>query len=155
MENRGLFAYETAASVGVRGAGAIGAGAFGGFAMLADEADEGLRGAGQAAVAAIDEAQLAPELDTFHVEKLDLARLDLVFGKTLADERNTRIDADKALDHADAGKFHGDAETRTVGAEELVEHLACVPGAGEDERLGGDFLEGDFGAAGERIRSEE
>ncbi len=40
-------------------------GRLGGFAVIADDADEGLGGAGKAAVAAVDEAELAPEVHAF------------------------------------------------------------------------------------------
>ena len=39
----------------------------------------------------------------------------------------------------------------TIRAEELVEDLARVTCAGKDKRLPGDFFEGDFGAAGQRV----
>jgi hypothetical protein len=124
-------------------------GCFGGvgdFAVLADHADEGLDGAGEAAVAAVDEAEFAPEVDAFDGEELDFAGFDVVLGKTFADDGEAGIGGDETLDHADTGEFHSDVNARAIGAEELVEHLACEAGAGKDEGLLGNFGEGDLGA---------
>ncbi len=126
-------------------------GGLGGFAVFADHADEGLGGAWEAAVAAVDEAEFAPEVDAFDGEQLHFASLHIVFCKTLADDGEAGIGGDETLDHADAGQFHGDVNARAIGAEELVKHLAGEAGAWEDERLLGDFGEGDLGAMSQGI----
>src|SRR6266446_5631118 len=122
-----------------------------GFAVIADDADEGLGGAGEAAVAAVDEAELSPEVDTFDGEQLHFAGLHIVFCKTLTDDGEAGIGGDEALDHADTGQLHGDVDARAIGAEELVEHLASEAGAGKNEGLLGEFCERDFGAMSEAI----
>ena len=43
------------------------------LAVFADESDESLSGAREAAVAAVDETQLAEEVDTFYIKKFDFA----------------------------------------------------------------------------------
>src|SRR5437879_11808687 len=84
----------------------------GGFAMLgeltvfADHADEGLGGAREAAVAAVNQAELAPEIHAFDGEQLYLAGFHLILGKTLADKRDPGISGDAPLDHADNRHFH-------------------------------------------------
>jgi hypothetical protein len=126
-------------------------GRFGGFAMLTDNADEGLRSAGEAAVAAIDETEFAPKVHTFDGEQLDFAGFHVILRKTLTDDGNAGIGGDKALDHADAGQLHGDVNARAIGAEKLVEHLAGETSARENKRLLSDFGEGDLGAMSERV----
>lgn len=130
-------------------------GGVGEFFVFADDGDEGLGGAREAAVAAIDEAELAPKVDAFDVQKLYFAGLDLIACETFADERDAGVCADKTLDHADAGQLHHDAEASAIGAEELVQDLAGEAGTGKDERLSGDFLEGDLGAVRERIAAAD
>src|SRR6266446_9846726 len=110
-----------------------GYGSFGGFAVLANEGDKGLCGPREAAVAAVDEAKLTPEIDAFDVQKLYLASFHLVARETFADERNAGISADKSLDHTDAGKLHRDANARAIGAKQLVQNLARVASAGKNE----------------------
>src|SRR5271168_416669 len=126
-------------------------GSIGVFAMFADDADEGLRGARQAAVAAIDQAEFAPKIDAFHIEKFYFAGFHLILGKTFANEGNSGVGADEALDHANAGKLHGDVKARTIGAEELIENLARKAGARQDHRLGRDFFERDLRTIRQRI----
>ncbi len=98
----------------------------GDFAVFADHADEGLGGAREAAVAAVDEAEFAPEVDTFDGEELHFTGFDVVLGKTFADDGEAGVGGDETLDHADAGEFHGDVDASAIGAEELVEHLASL-----------------------------
>ena len=132
----------------------LGGGGFGGvglFAVFTDDADEGLGGAGKAAVAAVDEAEFAPEINAFDGEELHFAGLDLILGKTLADEGDSGIGGDETLDHADAGQFHCDAHARAVGTEKFIEDLAGKTSPRKNERLLGDFGEGDLGAMGERV----
>ncbi len=119
--------------------------------MFADDADEGLGGARETAVAAVDEAELAPEVHTFNGEELHFPGFHIVLGKTLADEGNAGVSGDEALDHADAGQFHGDVNARAIRPEKFVKNLAREAGAGKDERLLGDFGEGDLGAMSEGI----
>jgi len=119
--------------------------------VFADHADEGLGGAGEAAVAAVDEAEFAPEVHAFDGEELDFAGLHIIFCKTLADNGEAGISGDEALDHADAGQFHGDVDARAVGTKELVEHLAGEASAREDEGLLGELGEGDLGAMSEWV----
>lgn len=109
-----------------------GGGQVGKFFVLADDGDESLRGTRKAAVAAVYEAEFAPEIDAFDVEKLHFAGLDLVARETFADERDTGVRADKALDHTDAGKLHSNANAGAIRAKELVEDLAGIAGAGEN-----------------------
>src|SRR5712692_1991264 len=97
--------------------GLAGGGCFGGvgdFALLTDHADEGLGGAREAAVTAVDEAEFAPEVHTFDGEQLHFAGFHIVLRKTLADDGDAGIGGDETLDHADAGQFHGDVNARAV-----------------------------------------
>ncbi len=126
-------------------------GRLGGFAVLADDADEGLRSAGEAAVAAVDETELAPEVYAFNGEQLYFAGFHVILRKTLTDDGNAGIGGDKALDHAYARQLHGDMDAGAIGTEKLVEHLAGEAGAGKDEGLLGEFGEGDLGAMSERV----
>src|SRR5215472_5293954 len=119
--------------------------------MLADERDEGLHGARQAAITPVTKTKLTPQVDPFHAEQLDFTSLDLVARETFADKGNTGVGRDEALDHADARQLHADANVRAIRAKELVEHLAREPCTRENQRLSGDFFEGDFGAMRERI----
>src|SRR6266436_9906626 len=137
------------ASSGLAGGG--GFGGVGGLAVFADDADEGLGGAGQAAVAAVDEAELAPEVHAFDGKQLHSPGFHVVLGKTLADKGNAGVGGDEALDHADTGQFHGDVNARAVRPEKFVENLAGEAGAWKDERLLGDFGQGDLGAMSERV----
>src|SRR5712692_612231 len=136
---------------GVPGLAGGGFGGVGDFALLTDHADEGLGGAREAAVTAVDEAEFAPEVHTFDGEQLHFAGFYVVLRKTLADDGDAGIGGDEALDHADAGQFHGDMDARAIGAEELVKHLAGEARAWEDEGLLGDFGEGDLGAMSQRV----
>ena len=69
------------------GGSASGSGAgVGNFLVFADESDECLRGAGETAIAPVDEAKLAPKIDTLDVQELHFSRLDLILSKTLADK---------------------------------------------------------------------
>src|SRR6266404_2228172 len=122
-----------------------------GFAVIADDADERLGGAGEAAVPSVNKAKLAPKVDIFDGEQLHFASFDIVFCKTLTDKRDTGIRSDEALDHPDAGQLHGDVNARAIGAEKFVEHLAGETGARKNKRLLSDFGEGDLGAMGERV----
>src|SRR6266478_5754929 len=137
------------ASSGLAGDG--GFGGVGGLAVFADDADEGLGGAREAAVAAGDQAELAPEVHTFNGEQFHFSGFHVVLGKTLANEGDAGVSGDEALDHADAGQFHGDVNARAIGPEEFVENLAGEAGARKDKRLLGDFGEGDLGAMSERV----
>ena len=119
--------------------------------MFADHADKGLGSAREAAVAAVDEAELAPEVDAFDGEELHVTGFDVVLGETLADDGDAGVGSDEALDHADAGELHGDMDARAIGAEEFVEHLAGEARARKNERLLGDFVESDLGAMGQRV----
>ena len=131
--------------------GSGGGGGVGEFFVFADYGDKGLGGAREAAVAAVDETEFAPEVDAFHVEELYFAGFYLIAGEALADEGDAGVGGDEALDHADAGKLHDDAQAGSVGAEKFVEDLASEAGAREDQRLAGDFFERDLGAMRERI----
>src|SRR5947208_4323424 len=119
--------------------------------MLADDADERLRGAGEATVATVDEAEFTPEVHAFNGKQLHFSGLHIVLCKTLADKRNAGIGSDKALDHTDAGQLHGDVNASAIRPEKLVEHLASEAGARENERLFGNFGKRDFGAMRERV----
>ena len=88
-------------------------------------------GAREAAVAAVDEAEFAPEIDAFDVQELYFAGFDLIAGEAFANEGDASVGGDEALDHADAGELHGDAEAGAIGAEKLVQHLAREAGARE------------------------
>src|SRR6266852_6822936 len=105
--------------------------------MLANEGDEGLSGTRKAAVAAVDEAQFAPNVHSFDGEELHFTGLDVILGEAFADEGDAGIGGHEALDHADAGQFHGDLNARTIGSEELVQHLTGVTRPGKNERLPG------------------
>ncbi len=119
--------------------------------MFADEGDEGLGGAGEAAVAAVDEAEFSPEVDAFDGEELDFTGFHIVLGETFADEGDAGIGGNEAFDHADAGQLHGHVEARAVGAEELVEHLAGEASARKDERLPRDLFQRDLRTMSERV----
>src|SRR5216683_294937 len=136
------------ASSGLAGGGF---GGVGGLAVFADDADEGLGSTGEAAVAAVDEAELAPEVHAFDGEQLHFPGFHVVLCETLANEGNAGIGGDEALDHADTGQLHGDVNARAIGPEEFVENLAGEAGARKDKRLLGDFGEGDLGAMSERV----
>src|SRR5216684_2434759 len=73
-----------------------GDGSFGGFAVLANEGDKGLCGAREAAIAAVNEAKLTPEIDAFDVQELYLTGFHLVARETYADEGNAGVSADKS-----------------------------------------------------------
>src|SRR5713226_1445405 len=123
----------------------------GGFAVFADYADKGLRSAREATVAAIDEAELTPEVDAFDSEQFDFAGFHIILRKTLTDDGNASVGGDKALDHADAGQLHGDVNARAIRPEKFVEHLTGEASTRKNERLLGDFGEGDLGAMSERV----
>src|ERR1700739_2580630 len=113
---------------------------FPGLAKFADHVDEGLDGTGQAAVAAIDKREFAPEVDAFDSKELHFPGLDLIAGEAFADDGDTDIGRDESLDHSDAGKLHGDLQAGAVRAEKLVEDLAGVAGARKNQRRGGNFF---------------
>src|ERR1700757_3393272 len=94
-----------------------GVGRFGGLAEFADHVDEGLDGAGEAAVAAIDEREFAPEVDALDGEEFHFAGFDLIAGEAFADDGDANVGGDEGLDHADARKFHGDLQARAVRTE--------------------------------------
>ena len=119
--------------------------------MLADDADERLRGAGEATVATVDEAKFTPEVHAFNGKQLHFSGLHIILCKALADKRNASIGSDKALDHTDAGQLHGDVNASAIRPEKLVEHLASEAGARKNERLLGDFSKSDLGAMRERV----
>src|SRR5260370_24505426 len=91
-----------------------GGGGVGEFAVLANQGDERLGGAGEAAVAAVDETELAPKVDTFDGEELDFAGFHVILRKALADDGEAGIGGDEALNHAGTGQIHGDVDARTV-----------------------------------------
>src|SRR5260221_631650 len=103
--------------------------------------DERLRGARKTAVSPVHKPKLAIQVDTFHVEQLHFTRFYLVLRKTFADERNARICSHKALDHPDAGQFHGDVNPRSIRPEQFVEHLPGETGRRKNQRLRGHFLQ--------------
>src|SRR5437867_4883473 len=113
------------------------------LAVLTNQGDERLRGARQAAVAAIDETQLAPQINTVQGKQFHLSRLHVVTRKTLADERHSGVGSNEAFDHADARQLHRDVNARAVGTEQLVEHLPRIARLGKDERLLGNLRQGD------------
>lgn len=119
--------------------------------MLADESDQRLSGPRQAAIAAVDQAELTPEIDALDAEELHFAGLDLVARKTFTDEGNTDIGADEALDHPDAGELHRHVHARTVGAEQFIEDLPRIARARKNERLRRDLGERDTRTACKRI----
>src|SRR5579872_2107509 len=71
----------------------------------------------QSPVAAVGKPKLAIEFRVLQVDQLDPPGFNLVACERRADERNTQVGRDKALDHADAGKFHSYLKFRVVGAE--------------------------------------
>src|ERR1700687_756372 len=145
-KRRGLrFAGEKAVRRSLRGVG------FRGFAEFADHVDEGLDGARQAAVAAINQPEFTPKVDAFDGEELHFAGLDLVAGEAFADDGDADVGGDESLDHADAGEFHGHLQPGTVRAKELVENLASVAGPRENKGGGGDLFERDVAALRESI----
>ena len=80
----GLHNGDRNETVGLAGGGSSFAG-LGEFAVFANHADERLRGAREAAVAAVDEAEFAPEIHAFDGEELhfpaftwSLAKLSLI-----------------------------------------------------------------------------
>src|SRR5579862_7349992 len=91
------------------------------------------------AIAAVDKAQFAPKIDIGDFDEFHFAGADLVASKACADKRNAQARCHESLDHADAGKLHGNAELRAVWAEELVEQLPREPGLRNDQRLIRDF----------------
>src|SRR6266404_9964535 len=109
--------------------------------MFANEPDESLRCAREAAVAPVDETQLAPKINAFDTQQFHFAGFYLVARKTFADERHAGVRADKSFDHADAGQFHGDMHARAVRTEELIENLASVAGARKNQRLRSHFFQ--------------
>src|SRR3989442_8489753 len=121
------------------------------LAVLTNQGDERLRGARQAAVAAIDETQLAPQINTVQGKQFHLSRLHVVTRKTLADERHSGVGSNEAFDHADARQLHRDVNARAVGAEQLVEHLPRIARLGKDERLLGNLRQGDARPPRKRI----
>src|SRR5256885_16283180 len=82
----------------------------GGFArrgeltVFADHADEGLGGAREAAVAAVDEGELAAEIHAFDGEQLYLPRFHLILRQTLADKRDSGINGGQKLYHGDTSQ---------------------------------------------------
>src|SRR5712664_245007 len=119
--------------------------------MFADEGDERLGSTGQAAVAAVDEAEFAPEVHTLDSQQLHFAGFHLIAGKTFTNEGDTGVGGDEAFDHADARQFHGHVEARAVGAEKLVQHLAREAGSRKNKRLSRDFRQRNFRTVRERI----
>ena len=140
---------------GLAGLVGSGGGQVGEFLVFADYGDQGLGGARKTAIAAVYEAELAPEVDAFDGEQLHFPGFDLVAGKAFADEGDAGVRADEALDHADTGKLHRDADAGAIGAEELVEDLAGVAGARKNQGLRGDFLEGDLRAMRQGIAAAD
>ena len=127
----GLHNGDRNETVGLAGGGSSFAG-LGEFAVFANHADERLRGAREAAVAAVDEAEFAPEIHAFDGEELHFPGFHLVLSKTFADKGDAGISGDETLDHADTGQFHGDVNARAVRPEEFVKHLAGEAGTRED-----------------------
>src|SRR6267142_2227262 len=119
--------------------------------MFADEGAESLGGTGQAAVAAVDEAEFAPEVHTLDSQQLHFAGFHLIAGKTFTNEGDTGVGGNEAFDHADARQFHGHVEARAVGAKKLVEHLASEAGTRKNERLSRDLRQSNFRTIRERI----
>src|SRR5438445_1456745 len=66
---------------------------------LPDQGDEGVRHARQAAIAAVDQSEFAPELHVRETDELDLARAHLIASKAGADQRYPQARRDKAFDH--------------------------------------------------------
>src|SRR5579864_6999695 len=100
-------------------------------------------GARKRAVPAVDEAEFAPEIDVGYFDQFYFTGTDFVASKTRADQRHAEAGSHKSFDHADAGKFHRNAELRAVWPEELVEQLPREAGLGNDQRLVCDFRRGD------------
>lgn len=130
-------------------------GKIGKFLVFADDGNQGLGGAGEAAISAVDEAEFAPEVDAFDVEQLYFPGFDLVARKALTDKRDAGIRGDEALDHANAGQLHDNAKACAIGTKQLVEHLASVASTRKNERLAGNFLESDLGAMRQRIATAD
>src|SRR5260221_79350 len=124
---------------------------FRGLAKFADHVDEGLDGARKAAIAAVNEREFAPEVDAFDGEELHFAGFYLIAGEAFADDGDADVGGDESLDHADAGKLHGDLQAGAVRPEKFVEHLASIAGAGKNEGSGSDFFERDVGSLRERV----
>src|ERR1700719_776024 len=122
-----------------------------GLAKCADHVDEGLNGARQAAVAAVDEREFAPQVDALNIQELYFPGLDLIAGEAFADDGDADVSSDESFNHADAGELHGHLQPGTIRAKKLVEHLASVAGPRENQGRGGDFFEGDMAALRERI----
>src|SRR5271155_5778552 len=120
--------------------------------MLLEESDERGGGAGESAVAAINQTQLAPEFDIGDGDELYVSGAHFIASETLANKRNAQARGHEALDHADAWKLHGDAEARAMGAEVLVEKLPGEAGLGKNERLLGDFVDAHAAMPRERVR---
>src|SRR5260370_27678558 len=93
-----------------------GGGGVGEFAVLANQGDERLGGAGEAAVAAGDETELAPKVDTFDGEELHFAGFHVILRKALADDGAAGIGGEATLDHADTAALPGDAHAPSSGA---------------------------------------
>src|SRR5437667_42636 len=121
------------------------------LAVLTNQGDERLRGARQAAVAAIDETQLAPQINTVQGKQFHLSCLHVITRKTLADERHSGVGSNEAFDHADARQLHRNVNPRAVGTEQLVEHLPRIARLRKDERLLGNLRQGDARPPCERI----
>src|SRR5256885_17273018 len=114
--------------------------------MLANQGDQRLHRARQAAVTAITQAQFAPQIDAFDAEQLDFTGFHLVASKAFADKGDAGIRTYEALDHANAWQLHADANARTVRAKELVQHLPSETGTRQNKRLRGNFIEREFRA---------
>src|SRR5260370_27876167 len=84
-----------------------GGGGFGEFAVLANQGDERLGGAREAAVAAVDETELAPKVDTFDGEELHFAGFHVILRKALADDGEAGIGGAEALAPARTWQLHG------------------------------------------------
>src|SRR5260221_5156696 len=102
---------------------------------LLEERDEGGGRAGQRAVAAINEAQFAPEVYVGDGNQLHFAGPDFVARKTRADQRHTQARRDEALDHAHARQFHGDLQLRFVRPKVLIQQLPRISRSGKNQWL--------------------
>src|SRR5580704_16762997 len=118
---------------------------------MANHRNECRGGARKRAVPAVDEAELAPEIDVGYFDQFYFTGTDFVASKTCADQRHAEAGSHKSFDHADAGKFHRNAKLRAVWPEELVEQLPREAGFRNDQRLVCDFRWGDGLVLRERI----
>ena len=110
------------------------------LAAFTNHRDQRLDRARQAAIPAIHKRKFTVKIHAFHSKKLYFPSLHLIARETLANDGNADVGCDEGLDHADAGQFHANAKAGAVRPEQLVQHLARIPGLRKDKRRGGTLV---------------